>query len=135
MTPTNSNTQPFALIIEDDPKLTTIFAKALQMADFETEIVQDGDTALKRLAATQPDIVVLDVHLPYVSGADILQVIRNNERLNHTRVIIVTADLFKAESLRDEADHVLLKPVGFNRLYDIITRLQSTEANSNQGET
>lgn len=126
----NSRKQPFALIIEDDPKLTTIFAKALQMADYETEIVQDGETALKRLSDTQPDIIVLDVHLPFVPGTDILHIVRNDERLSQTRVIIVTADLFKAEALRSEADHVLLKPVGFNRLYDIITRLQSSKASS-----
>ncbi len=119
------NTPPFALIIEDDPKLTTIFAKALQMAEFETEIIQDGSTALERLSATLPDIIVLDVHLPFVSGVDILDTIRRDDRLSQCQVILVTADLFKAEELRNEADHVLLKPVGFNRLYDLIVRLRA----------
>lgn len=122
---TISNKKPFALIIEDDSKLTTIFAKALQMAEFRTEIIQDGSRALERLSVTLPDIILLDVHLPFVSGEDILDVIRNDERLIRCQVILVTADLFKAEELREEADHVLLKPVSFNRLYDLITRLQA----------
>ena len=123
MTMSTLNEEPFALIIEDDPKLTIIFAKALQMAEFKTEIIQDGTIALERLAETCPDIIVLDIHLPFVSGEDILHKIQRDERLKNTQVIIVTADLYKAEELRDKADHILLKPVGFNRLYDLITRL------------
>ena len=130
--PSIDNEQPFALIIEDDPKLTTIFAKALQMAEFRTEIVQDGQAALERLSATQPDIVVLDIHLPYVSGVEILKTIRGDTQLSDIQVIIVTADLFKAEELRSEADYVLLKPVGFNRLYELMMRLRAGGAQGNR---
>ena len=54
----------FALIVEDDKDLSTIFSIALQEADFETEIVSTGDKALERLADIVPDVVVLDLHLP-----------------------------------------------------------------------
>lgn len=118
----------FALIIEDDDKLATIFYKALQRAGFEAEIARDGKIALKRLAATIPDMVVLDLHLPYVSGTDLLHKIRADERLTKTRVIVVTADLFRAEPLRGEADLVLIKPISFNKLVDLATRLRPAGA-------
>jgi DNA-binding response OmpR family regulator len=115
---------PLALVIEDDQKLATIFAKALQMAEFETEIVQDGQQALSRLADTVPAVVILDLHLPRVSGKDILQQIRADQRLRATQVLVATADPLMAESLRDDADLILLKPISFGQLRDLSARLR-----------
>jgi two-component system cell cycle response regulator DivK len=117
-------TNPLALIIEDDYKLATIFAQALRMAEFEAEIVQDGKVALARLAVILPVVVVLDLHLPYVSGLEILRQIRADERLNQTQVIVATADAMMADSLRQEADLVLLKPISFSQLRDLAARLR-----------
>ncbi len=113
-----------ALIIEDDPKLSVIFAKALEAADFQTEVVLDGRLALERLAEIVPNLVILDLHLPYVSGVDILRQIRADERLADTQVVIATADPLIAESLRFEADLVLLKPVSFHQLRNLGSRLR-----------
>ena len=113
-----------AFIIEDDLKLATIFNKALEMANFETEIIQDGRTALERLQTVHPKLIVLDIQLPYISGEDILYLIRNDKHLMDIRVVVVTADLFKAQSVRHAADQVVLKPVGFERLYNLIISLE-----------
>ncbi|MCB0155754.1 MAG: response regulator, partial [Anaerolineae bacterium] len=83
--------QPLAFIIEDDDKLAAIFAQALQAAQYDSEIIQNGETAVFRLAETQPEIVILDLHLPRVSGKDILRKIRSDPRLEATRVILATA--------------------------------------------
>jgi len=117
-------TNPFALIIEDDWKLAIICAQALRLAQFETEIVQDGNAALDRLAATTPAVVVLDLHLPHVSGREILRQIRADRRLDQTRVILATADALMAETLRAESDLVLLKPISVRQLRDLATRLR-----------
>jgi DNA-binding response OmpR family regulator len=120
----NAMKNPFALIIEDDLNLATIFAEALRMAEFEIEIVRDGQAALTRLAEITPTVVILDLHLPYVSGQTILQQIRADERLAKTRVMLTTADASRAESLRGEADLVLLKPISFFQLRDLAKRLR-----------
>jgi two-component system response regulator AdeR len=114
------------LIIEDDDDLSVIFSEALQAAGFKTEIIQSGDQALARLAITTPDVVVLDLHLPRVAGMDILHQIRADARLAKTRVIVATAHPRMAESLRDEADLVLLKPISFSQLRDLAAILGST---------
>lgn len=119
---------PLALIIEDDPKLSMIFTETLKLADFETETVLDGQRALERLSALVPDVVVLDLHLPYVSGQDILQHIRADARLTHTRVMVVTADAALADSMEDEADLSLLKPVSIRQLRDLAVRLRPSDA-------
>jgi len=122
-----SDKKPLALIIEDDRKQATIFDQALRMADFETEIIQDGQVALERLGTIVPTLVVLDLHLPYVSGDDILRQIRADERLAETRVILATADPLMAELLQQESDLVLLKPISFGQLRDLAMRLRSSD--------
>jgi len=112
-----------ALIIEDDPKLAAIFAEALRAAEYEIDIAQDGQVALGRLAEMIPAIVILDLHLPHLSGKDILYHIRADERFTRTRVMLTTADPLMAETLRTEADLVLLKPISFSQLRDLAARL------------
>jgi two-component system sensor histidine kinase EvgS len=118
---------PLALIIEDDPKLAHIFGEALRAAEFETEIVEDGDSALDRLGVTVPAVVVLDLHLPEVSGETILHQIRADERLAGASVIIATADPHLAETLRNQADLVLIKPISFGQLRDLAKRLRPAD--------
>ena len=116
--------QPFALIIEDDDKLSKIFSLTLEATAYTTEIVRNGQAALGRLAEVVPDLVILDLHLPYVSGKEILQHIRADERLNDTRIILATADAFMADELQNAADLVLLKPISVPQLSDLADRLR-----------
>lgn len=111
--------KPFAMIIEDEGSLADIYSEALRAAGFETEVVLGGLTALMRVAATTPVLIVLDLHLPNISGVDILRQVRANERLGQTHVIVATADPTMAEPLRSEVDQVLIKPVSFKQLRDL----------------
>lgn len=115
--------EKFALIVEDDPDLATIFSEAVKAAGFSTEVVRRGDRALERLHDIVPQVIVLDLHLPHVSGNDILEFVRGDERLAKTRVIIATADARMAELLHEQADLVLLKPISFIQLRTLAERL------------
>ena len=112
-----------ALIIEDSQTQALIMAEALRAAGFQTEVISTGDAAIERLAAVVPDIVVLDLHLPGVSGTDILRHIRAEARLEQIRVIVVTVEPQAADIIQDEADLVLLKPIDFAQLRDLAARL------------
>lgn len=122
MTVQNSNQLPLALIIEDDKKLSFLYSKALQEAEFEIEIIEDGHTAINRLSGTPPDVVILDLHLPNVSGDKILFQMRTDKRFDNTRIIIATADAFIAEGLREDSDLVLIKPISINQLHNLALR-------------
>lgn len=115
-------TNRLALIIEDEPKLAEIFSLALKK-DFNIEVVNDGQSALDKLAEIVPTIILLDLHLPHVSGEEILRKIKADERLYQSRVIVTTADALMAEGLRDEADIILLKPISVSQLSDLANRL------------
>ena len=112
--------KPFALVIEDHEDHTIIFDNALAMAGFETEVVMDGAIAQKRLSETTPAVVVLDLHLPKVSGQVLLDQIRSDERLAETKVVVITADEAFAEDQLKGADLVLIKPVSFSYLRSIM---------------
>jgi two-component system, cell cycle response regulator DivK len=115
---------PCALIVEDDEKLAVIFTQALKQAAFETETIRNGREALARLSELMPAVVVLDLHLPEVSGGTILESIRQDPRLAKTQVILTTADAALADVYEAQADLVLIKPVSFSQLRDLASRLR-----------
>jgi DNA-binding response OmpR family regulator len=117
--------QPLAVIIEDDAVIADIFATAMTKAGYATELISDGQVALERIRSLTPDLVLLDLHLPGVPGARVLQAIRADERLKNTRVIITSADATLTQFLREEADLVLVKPIGFNQLRELALRLRN----------
>ena len=120
-------TKFLALVVEDDSDLAQLFAMALRDAGFETQVVLSGDAAMEQLGTITPDLVVLDLFLPHVSGSDILGYIRADERLAATRVIVVTASVRAAEALHTQADLVLVKPLDFIQLRGLAIRICSTE--------
>jgi len=119
--------KPLAFVIEDDKNLALAFAEAVEEADYEVEVLNDGKVAMERLAETTPTIVILDLHIPHVKGSEILDYIRSTERLENIRVIVASADDHRAAELRGIADLVLLKPVGFRQLQQLALRLRPKE--------
>lgn len=115
-------TKPVAFIVEDDPKLNNIAAITLE-SEFAIESFMDGDSAAQRLDQAVPDLVILDLHIPGIAGADLLSRIRTDERFVQTRVILTTADERQAETLTDAADIILLKPVSPGQLRELAKRL------------
>ncbi len=121
-------TAPLVLIVEDDENMADVFSLALEAAEFETETAQDGTAALAWLAKKVPDVIVLDLHLPYVAGPDVLRQIRADTRLSKTKVILATADDRLADLLREQADLVLLKPISPEHLCLLAKRMTSPAA-------
>jgi len=118
-----------ALIIEDDEDLANIFAEALRGVDFEVEHIADGQIAQERLKnGIAPYLILLDMHIPHISGADLLtNIIRKDERLAKTIVIITTADARMGEAYTEQADFVMIKPISFVQLRDLTSRLKPKE--------
>lgn len=121
--------KPLAIIIEDDYDLTFIYSSALQEAGFETEVIRDGHAALEELNNSTPDLVLLDLHLPMVSGRDIVQAIKSNERLANTRIIVSSGDSLLADQVKNDVDLLLLKPVSYIQLRDLSSRLNQSMTN------
>jgi CheY-like chemotaxis protein len=119
----------FGLIIEDDEDLASIFAEALRGVGFEVEQVADGEAAQERLKnGPPPFLILLDMHLPHISGADLLtNVIKKDERFAKTIVIITTADARMGEAYTEQVDFVMINPISFVQLRDLTSRLRPKE--------
>lgn len=115
----------WTLIVEDDAELGIAFAEVLDLSGMRAELVQNGRLALAALAHARPDLVLLDLHLPEVSGPEILDYIRNNEHLKTTHVVIVSADAVRAEQLKEKVDLVLVKPISFTEIFSLAERFFS----------
>ena len=113
-----------AFIIEDDQDLSTIFADALESVGYKVEQIKDGLKAQQRLKDEVPYLILLDMHLPHISGADLLSEIKADERFNETTVILTTADARMAEAYEPMADFVMVKPISFVQLRDLTSRLK-----------
>ncbi len=115
-----------ALIIEDDEDLANIFAEALRGVGFEVEHIADGRLAQQRLKdGVAPFIILLDMHLPHVSGGDLLtNEIKPDEKFANTTIIVTTADARMGDMYRDQVDFTMIKPISFVQLRDLTARLK-----------
>lgn len=116
-----------ALIIEDDATLADFFSEALHAVNIDSEIVHDGQVALERLAKVTPSIILLDLHLPNISGMKIVEQVRSMDHLAKTRIIVTTGNPRMADKIRDNVDLVLDKPVGFEQLGLLCTRMLQSD--------
>ena len=123
MTVNTKMSTPFALIIEDNADIAFIAGEALKESGYQAEIIGTGQEAQARLAFETPDLILLDLHLPFLDGEVILRQIKNNARLLKTKVIVSTGDPRAAQALQDEADFVFIKPISYEQLRDLAARL------------
>ena len=118
--------KPVAYIVEDDRDVVALFRHVLDIAGYQTEMILDGKEAMDRLEVAQPNIVLLDLQLPGMSGVDILTRMRADDRMQNIPVVVITAYPVYASSLPVEPDLLLQKPVDINQLSNLVQRLQAT---------
>jgi PleD family two-component response regulator len=119
--------KPFALLIEDDRDVSALFRHVLDMAGYASESILDGKEAMDRLASVTPDVVLLDLQLPNMSGIEILKRMRADERMKNIPVVVITAYAYFANSLPVKPDLFLLKPVDIHDLSNLIRKLRETK--------
>ena len=119
------------LIIEDDPVVGTVYRNFLTRQGFDLDWVKDGAAALDRVATFVPDVVLLDLMIPKVSGLDVLRALRAEEAYSELYIIVLTNAAVPA--LVQQA-----RELGANQVFDksqtspiSITELLHTRFNTN----
>ena len=79
------------LLVEDDDSLASVYQTRLQAEGFEIRRVPNGEDALAAALAYKPDLILLDVMMPKVSGFDVLDILRNTPETANVKVIMLTA--------------------------------------------
>jgi len=79
------------LLVEDDDALAGVYLVRLQAEGFDVRRVANGEDALAAAISYKPDLVLLDVMMPKVSGFDVLDILRNTPETANLKIIILTA--------------------------------------------
>lgn len=100
------------LLVEDDINLRDIYMARLQAEKYEIITASDGEEALAIAVKQKPDLILLDVMMPKISGFDVLDILRSTPEIKNTKVIIMTALNQESDRKRGEAlgvDKYLIK--------------------------
>jgi DNA-binding response OmpR family regulator len=103
--PTTATTRPKKiLLVEDDDTLANVYKTRLHVEGFDLRRVPNGEEALAAALEYKPDLILLDVMMPKVSGFDVLDILRNTPETTNTKVIMLTA--LSQESDRERAEQM-----------------------------
>jgi twitching motility two-component system response regulator PilH len=105
------------LLVEDDNATREMFDYALRMAGFNVTAVRDGFAALRSIEQQCPDVVVLDLDLPHVSGMDVHQEIVSHAETCRIPIIVVTGTNWQTPA---EVFRTLRKPIASDILVTTI---------------
>ena len=100
------------LIVEDEPGLAEVLALHLEAVGYEPVVCHDGLSALYEMDRAVPHVVLLDLHLPEVSGFRLIQLLKHRADAPRLPVIVITALAFQEaeEAVRAGADDFITKP-------------------------
>lgn len=114
------------LFVEDDDALASVYIVRLEAEGFQVQRVANGEDALASAISFKPDLVLLDVMMPKVSGFDVLDILRNTPETANLKIIMLTAlsqesDKKRAESLGVD-DYLVKSQVVISDVIDRIKR-------------
>lgn len=90
------------LLVEDDDSLASVYSTRLEAEGFAIKRVPNGEEALSAALEFRPDLILLDVMMPKVSGFDVLDILRNTPETANLQVIMLTALSQEADKARAE---------------------------------
>jgi len=102
------------LIADDEPDIVEIISYNLKLEGYEIFTARDGDDALQKAKAHKPDLIILDVMMPYKNGMEVCKILRSQPHFNQTLIMFLTAlsdEFSHVKGLEFGADDYLSKPV------------------------
>lgn len=114
------------LVIEDDALNTALFKEILTARGYKLQIAESGRKALEMLGQTRPDLIIMDIVVPEISGLDLIRMIKGDEDRRTIPIVAVTslpARLYKAEIMAAGCDAYVAKPLSVTTLWATIDHL------------
>lgn len=123
-----SDARPLVLLADDDAEIRMLVRRALANIDCDIIEAEDGEQALENLIIEGPDLVVLDVMMPTLTGWEICKYVRSKPALADTKILMLTAVGKTVNELTSPlygADAYLDKPFDLKEVADEVARLLS----------
>jgi DNA-binding response OmpR family regulator len=118
------------LIVDDEPNIVTSLEYLMAKAGYEFEAARDGDAALAAMERFRPDLVLLDVMMPRLSGYEVCQEMRRRPELARIKIVMLSAKGREAEvnkGLSLGADAYVTKPFSNRELMTCVASLLGEE--------
>ena len=123
--------QKTVIVVEDEPDAAELFAEMMRVSGFRVLKTFSSTPAIKMIANELPEVVILDIMMPDVSGLEVLRFMRREPKLKNTPVIVVSARSMPSdirEGLAAGATVYLTKPVGYLDLKKAVDQVLQEQA-------
>ena len=117
--------RPHVLIVEDDPVSLDVASLAVEAAGATVLVATSGEAALKVALEEMPDLILLDLALPGIDGAEVARRLRDDERTREIPVVVVTAHVVREvieQARREGVQECIFKPYRIHQLQSVISR-------------
>ncbi len=111
------------LVVEDNELNLKLFCDLLMAHGYETMQTRDGREVLELVRAERPDLIVMDIQLPHISGLDVIRALKSDDALKAIPVLAVTAFASKGDDdrIRDQgAEAYVSKPISVTRFIETV---------------
>ncbi|PSO42965.1 hypothetical protein BRC19_02830 [Candidatus Saccharibacteria bacterium QS_5_54_17] len=123
------------LLVEDDINLREIYAARLSAEGHELVLAADGEEALSKAVSEKPQLILLDIMMPKISGFDVLDILRSTPETENTKVVMLSALSQESDKERGEqlgVDKYLIKSQ--ITLEDVVETVKELSQNTGNGE-
>jgi DNA-binding response OmpR family regulator len=117
------------LVVEDEHQLARLAELNLTAEGYQVVVYHEGKAAWTYLQGHRPDLIILDLMLPTISGWDLLEYVRQEERLSDVPVLVLSAFARPEEKQRAlvaGATAYLVKPFSLGQLFDSVKQLMTS---------
>jgi len=121
-----TNQQKTVMIIEDEPDAAEMFAEMMRVSGFRVIKMYSSTPAIPAISQERPDLIILDIMMPDISGLEVLRFMRREPELAPIPVIVVSAKSMPADirtGMDAGASIYLTKPVGFLDLKQAVEKV------------
>jgi CheY-like chemotaxis protein len=115
--------RPVIMVVDDDPSIRLLIQDTLDDVLYKVILANDGATALTAMATIMPDLVTLDLDLPGINGAQVLELMQQNDQLRAVKVVVISSAAIIPPRVQELAQAIIPKPFDIDTLVEIVQRL------------
>ncbi len=116
------------LIVDDDDDVTALLDSVLTISGYRVEIAVNGIEAVERVKEVRPDLLILDLNIPFLNGYEVLNIIKANPKTKSLPVLIMshhTNAIDREEAYLDGCEAFIAKPIDLGNLLKLASDLLS----------